>query len=276
MFVSPRQLLTALAVAALLYAALALFVRARPLSRFLALVVAVGTPYVPLVAAIGFVLAALCRRVLLSIVAVAVVVVTVAVQVPWYYFGDPANVGQHADIRVLSSNLRKGRADAPSFVRLARDSADVITVAELTTEEVQRFSHAGIGDVFPHSVLIPAPGAGGGDRRGRLQQHTRHGSVPRSAHRRLPRCRRTDRSGLRADVSVRPVSSASADDRPRADASGRRSVDTDGAYPRLGPPRAAGYCRSAARPDGVLAQASTKLRMATKSTRFSTRLAGAA
>ena len=157
----PRTPLTALAVAALVVSVVTLVVQARPLSNILALVVAVGSPYVPLVALLGLVLSAMCRRVFLSIVAVAVVAVTLAVQVPWYYFGRPADIGQHADIRVLSSNLRKGQADASSFVRLARESADVITVSELTPEEVQRFSQAGIDEVFPYSVLIPAPGAGG-------------------------------------------------------------------------------------------------------------------
>jgi hypothetical protein len=30
----------------------------------------------------------------------------------------------------------------------------------VTPEEVERFSQAGIEEVFPYSVLIPAPGAG--------------------------------------------------------------------------------------------------------------------
>jgi endonuclease/exonuclease/phosphatase (EEP) superfamily protein YafD len=85
----------------------------------------------------------------------------VAVQVPWYYFGNPADVGQHVDIRVLSSNLRRGRANASSFVELAKANADVITVSELTSEEVERFSRAGIAAAFPYSVLTPAADAGG-------------------------------------------------------------------------------------------------------------------
>ena len=102
--------LTALALAALAFSVVALIVRARPLSNLLALVVAAGSPYVASVAVSGLALSALCRRIILSIVAVAVVAATLAVQVPWYYFGRPADVGQNADIRVLSSNLRKGRA----------------------------------------------------------------------------------------------------------------------------------------------------------------------
>src|SRR5689334_16381688 len=125
------------------------------------LVVAVGSLYIPFVAMSGLVLSVLCRRVLLSIIAVVVVVATAAVQASWYYFGRPADVGQHADIRVLSSNLRKGQADASSFVGLAEASADVITVSELTPEEARRFSEAGIEKAFRHSLLFPEPGAAG-------------------------------------------------------------------------------------------------------------------
>lgn len=84
-----------------------------------------------------------------------------AVQVRWYYFGHPEEVGLHAEVRVLSSNLRKGRADPAFFVGLGRGNADVLTVSELTSEEAKRFSRAGIDEAFPYSVLEPAAGAGG-------------------------------------------------------------------------------------------------------------------
>ena len=67
----------------------------------------------------------------------------------------------YQDIRVLSSNLRYGHADPRFLVTLATDSADVVTVAELTSDEVQRLKQAGIDNVFPYSHLIPAPRAGG-------------------------------------------------------------------------------------------------------------------
>jgi hypothetical protein len=117
-----RVRLTALALVALLFSVATLAARALPLSNVIALVVAVGSPYVPVVALAGVVMSVVCRRILLSIVTVAVLAVTVAVQVPWYYFGRPADVGEHADIRVLSSNLRKGLADASSFVELAKQT----------------------------------------------------------------------------------------------------------------------------------------------------------
>lgn len=50
---------------------------------------------------------------------------------------------------------------ASSFVGLAKSRADVIAVSELTAEEVQEFSRVGIEEPFPHSLLKPAPGAGG-------------------------------------------------------------------------------------------------------------------
>jgi endonuclease/exonuclease/phosphatase (EEP) superfamily protein YafD len=156
-----RALLTASAFLALLSCLVPIYVRALPLMNLPALVVAVAAPYTPLVALAGLTLLALCRRRLLSLVAVAVLVATLAIQLPWYYFGHPADVGAHTDIRVLSSNLRKGQADAAFFVGLAGESADVITVSELTPDEAERFSQAGIDHEFPYSMIFPAPDAGG-------------------------------------------------------------------------------------------------------------------
>ncbi len=152
---------TALAVGALLFSVLTLVVRALPVSNVIDLVVAVASPYAALVALSGLALSALSRRVVMSVVAVVIVAATLAVQGHWYYFGQPPVVGEHVDIRVLSSNLRKGQADASSFVRLAKESADVITVSELTPAEARRFSQAGIEEEFPYSRLFPAPGAAG-------------------------------------------------------------------------------------------------------------------
>jgi endonuclease/exonuclease/phosphatase (EEP) superfamily protein YafD len=150
-----------LAVAALAFSAIALIARTRPLTNLLALVIAVGSPYVPLLALSGLFWALRSRRKILSIVTVFAVAATLVVQVPWYYFGHPTDVGQHVDIRVLSSNLLKGQADPSSFVGLAKASADIITVAELTPKAVLLFSDAGIDEAFPYSLLIPAAGAEG-------------------------------------------------------------------------------------------------------------------
>ncbi|WP_319435811.1 endonuclease/exonuclease/phosphatase family protein [Mycobacterium sp. RTGN5] len=109
----------------------------------------------------GLVAAVSCRRPLLSMIAVAVVAVSLAIQISWYYLDQPADVGAHQDIRVLSANLRYGQADPAFFIDLANSSADVITVSELTPEAVQRFERAGIEKTFPYSQLVPAADAGG-------------------------------------------------------------------------------------------------------------------
>jgi endonuclease/exonuclease/phosphatase (EEP) superfamily protein YafD len=116
---------------------------------------------VPLAAIVGLALAILSRRTSLAIFAVFLVTATVAIQVSWYYVSHPVDLGPHAAIRVLSSNLRYGRADPTAFVGLARANADMITAAELTPDAVTRFTEAGIEETFPYSLLIPAPGAGG-------------------------------------------------------------------------------------------------------------------
>ncbi|MCV7220886.1 endonuclease/exonuclease/phosphatase family protein [Mycolicibacterium elephantis] len=122
---------------------------------------AVTFPYTPALALLGVVLCLLCRKVFLAVAAVAIVAAAVSAQALWYYAGDPADVGQYAEIRLISSNLRKGQAEASPFVELAKNSADVIAVSELTPEAVQRFKAAGITEAFPFSVLKPAAGAGG-------------------------------------------------------------------------------------------------------------------
>lgn len=156
-----RGMVMALAVGAVGFSLVTLVVRHLPLSNIISLLVAVGSPYIPLLAISGLALLLLTGRVFLSIAAAVVLVATVSVQANWYYVGRAADVGQHVDIRVLSSNLRKGHADAPAFIALASASADVITVSELTPGAADGFSRAGIGNAFPYSVLIPASGAAG-------------------------------------------------------------------------------------------------------------------
>ncbi|WP_197378198.1 endonuclease/exonuclease/phosphatase family protein [Mycolicibacterium mengxianglii] len=157
----PRLTVALLAAAATLFCVLALTLRARPITNLVSLIVAVGSPFVPLLALTGLALAVVSRRVWLSVAAVAVAVTTVAVQVDWYYIDSAADAAQHTDVRMLSSNLRLGQADPSTLVGLAEDKADVIAVSELTTGAIERFEDAGIDEAFPHSMLIPRPGAGG-------------------------------------------------------------------------------------------------------------------
>jgi len=138
-----------------------LIVRALPLPNNIALFVAVGSPYVAVAAAVVLVVSAIHRRVAMAVIAATIVAANLVIQVPWYYFGKPLDVGEHVEVRVLSANLRLGRADVPSFVDLARASADVITLSEMTPDWLRRFYATGIRTEFPYSVLVPAAGAGG-------------------------------------------------------------------------------------------------------------------
>ncbi|WP_422741884.1 endonuclease/exonuclease/phosphatase family protein [Mycobacterium sp. WMMD1722] len=114
-----------------------------------------------------FVFAALFRQALSAIAAAAVLLLCVGVQGVWYYGGtsasreSAASQRRYADVRVLSSNLRKGQADADFLTLLAKDQADVVAVSELTPEEVGHFARAGLQESFPYSVLGAAPDAGG-------------------------------------------------------------------------------------------------------------------
>ncbi|WP_431235192.1 endonuclease/exonuclease/phosphatase family protein [Mycolicibacterium psychrotolerans] len=155
-----RVVVTALAIAVLAFAALTLVVRFRPISTLFGVAVAAAAPYAPFMALISLILSALSRRTSLTIFSVLMLTATTAIQIPRYSFTRPA-MTQFADVRALSSNLRKGQADPAAFTKLAEDSADVVAVSELTPEAVEHFSQAGIDAAFPYSVLLPAPGAGG-------------------------------------------------------------------------------------------------------------------
>ena len=135
-----RLLPTGLAAIALAFVAVALVARRQPVSTIPRLILSVGSTFVPVVAVLGLILAMASRRTLLSILAVFLLAITVAVQASWYYVAHSTDVEAHKDIRMLSSNLRYGRADPASFVALAKSSADVITVAELTPEAIRNFT----------------------------------------------------------------------------------------------------------------------------------------
>ncbi len=148
-------------VAAIAFVLVALVIRTQPVTSFPRLVIAVGSVFVPLVAVLAFGVALLRRLTLLALIAGLVAACALAIQVRWYYLGSMMEVGDHKEFRILSANLRHGQADPESFVGIAARNADVITVAELTEESVQRFNQAGIEREFPHSMLEPAPGSGG-------------------------------------------------------------------------------------------------------------------
>jgi endonuclease/exonuclease/phosphatase family metal-dependent hydrolase len=156
-----RAELTIVGLVALLIALFALAARWLPLTNNVVLVIAVFSPYLlptTLGAVVAFIAA---RRWALTIVSCAVIVAGLAVQVSWYQVGDAVDQQSHFDVRVFTANVRMGDADPHAFVELARSTADLVAVQELTPEEIRRFSEAGMFEQFPYSLLKPAAGAGG-------------------------------------------------------------------------------------------------------------------
>lgn len=150
-----------IAVIALLAVLSVLIARTIHLTNLPALTFAAAAPYASLAALFALVVAALFRRRFLAVVAAVLLVATLSIQASWYCFGRPSEIGPHAEVRILSSNLRYGQADAASFVEFASANADVIAVSELTAEVATRLRDSGIRKAFPHSILVPRPEAAG-------------------------------------------------------------------------------------------------------------------
>jgi endonuclease/exonuclease/phosphatase (EEP) superfamily protein YafD len=94
----------------------------------------------------------------LAAVAAAVTIAAVAVQLPCYVRSAAApGVG----VRVMTANLRYGRADADAVVDLARKHADILAVQELTPEKAEMISAAGLDDAFPFQALRACDGPAG-------------------------------------------------------------------------------------------------------------------
>lgn len=131
-----------------------------PITNHVVMFTAALSPYLivsSLVAVLLFVLAA--RKVAAAAALTATVAMT-AVQVPLYLRSD-IEPAQDVVVRVLTVNLRTGRADPVDLVRSAAAQGDILAVQELTPREVNRLSTAGLDAIFRYRWLEPRPGASG-------------------------------------------------------------------------------------------------------------------
>lgn len=147
--------LLALAVALVGFAARHLTISAHP-----ALVLAAAAPYLAVAAPAAVLLLAMGRRRVLTLLAVLLTAASAWVYLP-RYLGPSTPPQAGVDVRVLTTNLGMGRADPPALVALARDTADVVAVQEMTQSAADGLSAAGMDAVFPHRVILPAPLASG-------------------------------------------------------------------------------------------------------------------
>jgi endonuclease/exonuclease/phosphatase (EEP) superfamily protein YafD len=155
---------------ALAVATLALASRYLPITNQVVLLTATLSPYLMLCAAVSVVLLTLVRRWILAIVAVGLTMATLAVQLPLYRGSDAART-EGVGLRVISANLREGHADPSYLVRSAREQADILAFQELTPQEVDRLSAAGLDATFPYRWLDPRAEAAGVGVWSRLPMH---------------------------------------------------------------------------------------------------------
>jgi len=96
------------------------------------------------------------RRWILAVVSILLCAVLVVTQLPYYVAAErnPESV----TLRVMTLNMRFGRADPRQLVYIARRRADVIMLQEFTVEAKEALSTAGIDAVFPYQALDPRVG----------------------------------------------------------------------------------------------------------------------
>ncbi len=139
-------------------ATIALAARYLPITNRVVLGVAALAPYLMLGAPLSLIVFALQSNWFLTAAAASVTIAAVAVQLPWYVrSASESGVG----VRVMSANLRYGRADADAVVSLAKENTDILALQELTPEKARLLSTAGLEEAFPFQALRARDDAAG-------------------------------------------------------------------------------------------------------------------
>jgi endonuclease/exonuclease/phosphatase (EEP) superfamily protein YafD len=105
--------------------------------------------------------AVLVRRWFIAIVAVALTVLMLVIQLPEFVAQTAPAHG--TKVRVMQANLRVGKANPAAIVRLVREHhVQVLATEELTDDEEQRMIAAGLLKLLPYRFTRPLPNGGGG------------------------------------------------------------------------------------------------------------------
>ena len=122
------------------------------------------TPYVLAVAVLALAVAACVRRWPEAAVAALLVAVFAALVLPRAFPNqETAPIEGGVELDVLTVNLRLGEADAEAIVGIVdRGDVDLLSVQELTTDEVARLRSAGIDELLPEQELSPTPDGSSG------------------------------------------------------------------------------------------------------------------
>lgn len=153
----------------------ALVARYGPIPNHVTLYLVIALPAVALTAPIALLAFLLGRHWWLAGLAACLIAVLVIVELPWH-------LGEHPEpgalpLRVMTTNMQYGRADAASLTAVADANADVVMVQEINPEAVRRLTAAGLDEAFPHHILDARPGAAG------VGLYSRH---PLTESRRIP------------------------------------------------------------------------------------------
>ncbi|CAN3128779.1 endonuclease/exonuclease/phosphatase family protein [Mycobacterium sp. smrl_JER01] len=120
------------------------------------------TPLFVLLAAVSAIVLVAVRFRLAAAVALLIVAVGAAAQMPIFVGAPTAASAGALTIRLLQANIRLGQADPQSLVDTVRaDKVDLLTVAELTPDAVDRLAAAGMTQSLPFAYLRPREGGGG-------------------------------------------------------------------------------------------------------------------
>jgi endonuclease/exonuclease/phosphatase (EEP) superfamily protein YafD len=155
-----RVLGTVAGLLALAVAAMGFLARYLSISNEVLLVVAAVSPYLCAAGVAAMILFALARRWVLTIVAAALCVVMLLVLLPRFLGPEKSSVPS-VPVRVLTANLSLGEADPKAVVALARDTADVLVVQEMTPGLAAAMVREGLDGVMPHRSIDPRKNANG-------------------------------------------------------------------------------------------------------------------
>ncbi len=130
-----------------------------PVTNHIILRWAALSPYLMGGTAVAAVLLLFTRRWWAAGAAAILTGVVVFVELP-LFLGDqvPPN---SVPVRVLTANLREGKANSRALVAIARTRADILIFEELTPGLVTALVHDGLTADFPYRVTDAQPGAGG-------------------------------------------------------------------------------------------------------------------
>ena len=126
-----RVFATVLGVLAFGVATAGLASRYLPIGNEGLLVVAAASPYLAVAGLVAMILFVGARRWVLTILAAVLCLVLVGIQLPRYIGPEKTSVPGVA-VRVVTANLGLGEADPLPVVTLARESADVLVLQEMT------------------------------------------------------------------------------------------------------------------------------------------------